>query len=555
MKKKITFYLVMILALGISFSSCVDEKDFDFDRMAQSSINPNIRLNNLLSTEITMSDFFNLDSIADSIDGLELVTVNHPDGDYLDLVFTIDTLFKLDIPKLDNINGINFNLPAIEIEDVIGNFYGEFNYPDVSENMEIISIDIPEIDNSQIIDSIFLKNGSIYIALTSNINHNGFINLRCKGLRNRLTNEVFNQNLRLSNANQIGTKVFNYEIDLSKYSLILGTNSKLDFEYRMNMNVNGVIKSSYKVNVNIEFSDLSLSTVYGKLGNYNSTFSDSLMVDIFNDSSFAQIFENGKFSLETMYLDFHAETNTGVPAVLNLSTIRAYNDKNNTYSDLITNPQDRIVNINPASQPGLIGISDRRINLNTSILNVTPSRIEYLGYVTLNPDNVSGFGPSNPWIKIKSKLHIPLKAQINDLDYEIELDRIDIGDASDFINSASLILNLTNYFPFSIEAQLYCLDANGNETGQVLDLNSTNNIIITGANVDINGNVISPSTKTTKITITADNFDLIKNANKMKLKLTLNTSSSGSTKPYIKLDRDSKVSVSLGIDIKANVTL
>ncbi|MFA7081704.1 MAG: hypothetical protein WC135_03740 [Bacteroidales bacterium] len=555
MKKKITFYLVIILALGIGFSSCVDEKDFDFDRMAQSSINPNIRLNNLLSTEITMSDFFNLDSLVDDINGLELVTVNHPDGDYLDLVFTIDTLFKLDIPKLDNINGINFNLPAIEIEDVIGNFYGDFNYPDISEPMEFISIDIPAIDDSQIIDSIFLKNGSIYIALTSNINHNAFINLRCKGLRNRITNEIFNQNLRLSNSNQSGFKVFNYEIDLSRYSLILGANSKLDFEYRMNMNVNGAIKPNYKVNVNLEFSDLSLSTVYGKLGNYNTTFSDSLMVDIFNDSSFAQIFENGKFSLETMYLDFHAETNTGVPAVLNLSTIRAYNNKNNTYSDLITNTEDRNITINPASQPGLIGISDRRINLNTSIIDVTPSRIEYLGNVALNPDNVSGFGPSDPFIKIKSKLHIPLKAKINDLDYEIELDKLDIGEASDFINSASLILNLTNYFPFSIEAQLYCLDANGIETGQVLDINDVSNTIISGANIDANGNVISPSTKTTKISITADNFNIIKNANKMKLKLTLNTSSNGSNKPYIKLDRDSKVSVNIGIDFKANITL
>lgn len=555
MKKKITFYLVIILALGIGFSSCVDEKDFDFDRMAQSSINPNIRLNNLLSTEITMSDFFNLDSLVDDINGLELVTVNHPDGDYLDLVFTIDTLFKLDIPKLDNINGINFNLPAIEIEDVIGNFYGDFNYPDISEPMEFISINIPAIDDSQIIDSIFLKNGSIYIALTSNINHNAFINLRCKGLRNRITNEIFNQNLRLSNSNQSGFKVFNYEIDLSKYSLILGANSKLDFEYRMNMNVNGAIKPSYKVNVNLEFSDLSLSTIYGKLGNYNTTFSDSLMVDIFNDSSFAQIFENGKFSLETMYLDFHAETNTGVPAVLNLSTIRAYNNKNNTYSDLITNTEDRNITINPASQPGLIGISDRRINFNTSIIDVTPSRIEYLGNVALNPDNVSGFGPSDPFIKIKSKLHIPLKAKINDLDYEIELDKLDIGEASDFINSASLILNLTNYFPFSIEAQLYCLDANGIETGQVLDINDVSNTIISGANIDANGNVISPSTKTTKISITADNFNIIKNANKMKLKLTLNTSSNGSNKPYIKLDRDSKVSVNIGIDFKANITL
>ncbi|MDD2191932.1 MAG: hypothetical protein PHO12_05265 [Bacteroidales bacterium] len=555
MKKKITLYLVFFLVLGIGFSSCVDEKDFDFDRMAQSTVNPRIHLNNLLSTEITMSDFFNLDSIADSTDGLEIVTVNHPDGNYLDFVFNVDTVFKLDIPKLDRIKGINFDIPSISIEDVIGNFYGNFNYPDVSEPMEVITVDIPKIDDTQIIDSLFLKKGIMYIALNSNINHNSSINLKCSGLRNRITNEIFNENLRLSNSNQNGFKVFNYEIDLSKYSLNIGSNSKLNFEYRLNMNVVGAIKPNYDVNINLEFSDFDISYAFGTLGNYNSSLSDIYKIDIFNDSTFSQIFETGKFALETMYLDFRAETNTGVPAVLNLSTVKAYNEKNNTSADIIPLNSDKTIIINPASGPNQIGVSDKTINLNTSVINIIPSKIEYIGNIVLNPDNVSGFEPSNPWIKIKSKLHIPLKAQINDLDYVVELDKIDIGEASDYINSASLILKLTNYFPFSIAAQLYCLDANGSETGQVLDLNSTSSNIVTGANVDNNGKVISPSTKTTKITITTENFNLIKNASKMKLKLILNTSSNGSTKPYIRLNRDSKVSVSLGIDVKANITL
>ncbi|MFA6805884.1 MAG: hypothetical protein WCR29_00540 [Bacteroidales bacterium] len=555
MKKKITYNLVIILALGIGFSSCVDEKDFDFDRMAQTTINPNIHLNNLLSTEITMSDFFDLDSIADSINGLELVTVTHPDGDYLNFVFNVDTIFKLDIPKLDKINGVNFDLPAIAIDDVVGSFYGEFNYPDVSEPMETISVDIPKLDQTQIIDSIFLKKGSIYIALTSNIDHNSSINLKCNGLKNRVTNEVFNENLRLSNTNQNGFRSFNYEIDLSKYSLNIGSDSKLNFEYRLAMVVNGPIKPNYDVNISLEFSDLELSYVYGKLGNYNSIFSDIFKIDIFNDSTFAQIFETGKFSLENMYLDFNAETNTGIPALLNLSTVKAYNETNNTYADIITNSQDKTIIINPASEPNQIGISNKTINLNTSVLNIIPSKIEYSGSIILNPNNVSGFEPVDPWIKIKSKLYIPLKAQINDLDYEVELDRIDMDESSDYINSASLILKLTNFFPFSINAYLYCIDENGNETGQILDVGDANNSIISGANIDANGNIISPSIKTTNIIITADNFALIKNANKMKLKLILNTSSSGSTKPFIKLNRDSKVSVSLGIDIKANITL
>lgn len=553
MKKKIIFYLVCVLFLGIGFLSCVDEKDFDFDRMTQTTINPNIHLNNLLSTEITMSDFFDLDSIADSISGLELVTVNHSDGDYLDFIFSIDTLFRPDIPELEKINGINFNLPSISIGDINGSFYGEFNYPDISEPMEVVSVAVPTLDDNQTIDSIFIKKGSIFIALSSNINHNAFINLKCSGLRNKITHEIFNENLRLSNANQIGNKVFNYEVDLSKYSLSPDVNSSLNFEYRLLMEVNGTIKPKYDVNVNIEFSKLEINYIYGMLGNFNSTFSDSLDIDIFSDSSFSKIFEGGHFAIENMYMDFHSETNTGIPAVLNLSTIKAY-DANNISTEIITIPSERIITINPASIPNQIGISDKTINLNTSIFNSPPSKIEYLGNIVLNPNNISGFEPIDPWIKIKAKLHIPLKAQINDLFYDIELDKIDLGEASDYVNSASLLLTLTNYFPFSIGAQLYCLDINGNETGQVLDINNTSNTLVTGAVVDANGKILGPSSNTTSITITSENFDLIKNANKMKLKLKLNTSSNGSNKPFIRLNKDSKVSVSLGIDVKANVT-
>lgn len=556
MKRKKVYYLLCLLIISISFSSCFDEKDFAFDRLAETTINPNIHLNNLLSTEVNMTDFFDLDSIADSISGLELVTVNDPNGDYLDFVFSIDTLFKPDVPELGKINGINIDLPPISLGNINGSFYGEFNYPDVSEPMEVVSVEIPPLDNNQTIDSIRFKKGNFVISLSSDLNHNGFITLKCNGLKNKLTHEIFNQRLRLSNANQIGKRVFNYNVDLTQYNVEVDENSKLNFEYRMFVEVNGTIKPSYDVNVNIEFTKLEVDYVYGKLGNFSSIFNGTQDINVFSDSTFSKIFKDGHFLLESMYLDFYAETNTGIPAVLDLSTIKAYGSNNN-YIDLITNPSERIVTINPASAPYGIGTSNQRINLNTEVINLPPSKIEYNGNLVLNPNHISGFEPIDPWIKIKSKLHIPIKAKMNDLVYDVDVDKLDIGEASDYVNSASLILNLTNYFPFSIGAELYCLDQNGNETGQVLNVESENsdNIIVTGANVDANGNIISPSSKTTSITINSDNFNLLKNASKMKLKLKLNTSSSGTNKPFIRLTKNAKVNISLGIDVKGKITL
>lgn len=542
------------MVLGIGVVSCVDEKDFDFDRMAQSTVNPNIHLNNLLSTEVSLSDFFNLDSIADSINNLELVTVNHPDGDYLDFIFSIDTLLVLDIPRLNDIVGVNFDLPSISIGDPSLNYYGAFHFPSISQPMDMFTVDIPKFDNKQTLDSIVINSGSIIFALSSNINHTAYISIKCNGLRNRVTNKTFNKTFIVSDSTQSGINIFNHQIGLSEYTLVVSSDSELNFEQRVTIYANGAILPNYDINLNLQFSDLELNCIYGKLNEYSFDFSDIINVDIFNDPDFAQIFEAGKFSLENMYLDLDIETNMGLPTLLNLTTIKAYNDNNNTSANIIPPNENSSIAINAASGPNQVGTANNKINLNSSALNTLPTKIEYKGDLILNPNGSNGFIPNDPWVNAEAKIHIPLKAQINDLDYEIEIDKFDIGDATDYINSASLILNLTNYFPFSISAQLYCLDKNGDETGEVLIIDNEDNTIISGANVDANGNIVSPSTKTTKITITTSNYDLIKNADKMKLKLLLNTSSSSTNKPYIRLDKNSKVTINLGIDLNANIT-
>ena len=41
----------------------------------------------------------------------------------------------------------------------------------------------------------------------------------------------------------------------------------------------------------------------------------------------------------------------------------------------------------------------------------------------------------------------------------------------------------------------------------------------------------------------------------MKLKLKLNTSSNGTNKPFIRLTKNAKVNISLGIDVNGKITL
>ncbi len=542
------------MTLSISLSSCFDEKDFAFDRLAETTINPNIHLNNLLSTEITMSDFFNLDTIADTISGLELISTSDGNGSYLDFVYSFDTIFKPEVPEISNVQGTSFALPGISLGDVSGNFQGDYYYPDISENMAVESVNFPTIPNGQVIDSVHIEQGTINITVNSNIDYNSYIDLRCNELRDRVTNQPYTNRIQI-HAKKSGKNIITSNVDLSQYTIVINPDSKINFEYRLFIAINGTVQPTYNVGLDIQFSTLKYENIYGLLGNYNLDFSTIENVEVFKDSTFTNIFKGGNFSIENLFLDMTTETNSGIPANINLTKIGGYND-NNIYLDLIQNPLERIIPIAPAPNPNTNGISTHRINLNTNIISLPPIKFEYTGNIQLNPDNVRGFEPFDPWIKIKAELHIPFKAQLNDLYYDIYIDSFDLGSSSDYINSASLVLDLTNYFPFDISAELYGLDAQGNEVGQIIDVNNgQDDIIVKGANIDNYGNIISPSQKNSTITIDATNFDILKNAAKIKLKLKLNTSSNNNVKPFVRFKKDSKISVSLGVDIKGQITL
>lgn len=67
--KKLIAVFVMLSGIFL-FSSCVDEEDFDFDRLSQTTLNPSFGLK-LFETEVRLSDFLDFDTLVDGVEGLE----------------------------------------------------------------------------------------------------------------------------------------------------------------------------------------------------------------------------------------------------------------------------------------------------------------------------------------------------------------------------------------------------------------------------------------------------------------------------------------------------
>ncbi|MEA4968731.1 MAG: hypothetical protein VB048_11530, partial [Bacteroidaceae bacterium] len=222
MKKNIFYHLIGIILFSIVFSSCVDEKDFDFDRMTPITINPSVQLNKLVSEEISLNDFFNIDSI----EGVVLTVQTDPGGEYLEFTYSFDTSVIPSIPVI-NVNSTNIALPPLNLEGT--SYTGDFYFPDLSQSMFTAEVDFPELEHGQTIDSLYLKGGELQISVNSNIDYSSYMIITCDEIRKKSNNESFKDTIYLSQSKRKGSGI--NSTDLNNYKIIL-SNNKINFKYR-----------------------------------------------------------------------------------------------------------------------------------------------------------------------------------------------------------------------------------------------------------------------------------------------------------------------------------
>lgn len=551
MKKNIISYLILLSFSSLVFLSCYDEKDFNFDRMTSTTINPNININKLVSEEISLNDFFNIDSI----EGVNVTILTDEGGEYLEFSFSSDTTIMPNIPLI-NIDPFNVNLPPLNLEGT--SYTGVIYLPELNQNMFNVEVNIPELEHNQTIDSLYLSGGDLQISVNSNINYPSYLIISSDEILRKDNNATYYDTIFIPQSKRkgIGTN----SLSLSDYKIKVN-NNKINFKYRLFISTNGALHN-YNVGLNILINNIQVDAAFGKMGMYDINFSNTLNIDFFKKSSISRFFEGNKFNLEKLFINFNTETNNGIPSLVNLNQFGVY-DKDDVFHDAILNPLDNSIPVNPALNLNSIGTSSKRIYFNVGLLNLPPQKLSYSATLTLNPNNVNCFFVNNPYVKILADIHVPFKGKLNDLDYYMEFyndlyeGKSTSNNYLDYIKDATIYLDLTNYFPVSIGAELYGIDTNGNEIGKILKVNNgTDNVVINGANVDNYGNVTSPSIKKTTISANSTNIAILKKSKKLKIKLILNTSSANDgTKPYIRFKKENKIKINAGINLNTNISI
>lgn len=548
MKKNI-LYFVFAVIISFSLTSCFDERDFEFDRIATTQINPTLGVGHVATIDLSLMDVINFETLADT-SGFGFDTINDGFGSYMVFSMQADTTFAPEIPEIGSIPGMTTDI-ELDLPEFSGTIVGDLYFPSLDESMDSISVDLPSLEDGQTIERIKLKKGSVYIGVATDLNHEAYIELYSPNLKSISKNTEYRQSIKISNANQTTAMISTSEINLSDYEILNNLNDKICFYYRVYIKVNGSINRTYNTNLDIEFAKLEFDYIYGKVGNFQETFSDSQELDLFSDSTFSKIFKDGAFEFDDdVYLDLTTITNIGIPATIKLNQVKAYNSLGSIV-DLI-NP--KTISIIPAVNPNSFSTTTERLKINANAISTAPNRIDYDAEIKLNPDNITGFVTSDASFRVKTKLTFPFKIKLNNLDYDVEMEELDLEEISKYVNNAKLFLDIKNGFPFDLKAQILTFDENGNLQDSVFQTP----IFIQGAPVDSYGAILDYASIQyikTEVLITSEKFEVLRNAKSSKIRLVLNTSKDqNGNKPFIRLSNNAKLNMKLGVEAEANLS-
>jgi hypothetical protein len=559
--KKIVFYLAVLISTG--FYSCVDESDFDFSRLAQTTINPTLELNNIVKTEITMSDFLkiDLDSLVASAEGLSLETLSDQYGLFLNLhYYRLDTIVPENLVTNVPVSAMDFDLPPLDLPYFLTGIGFEGSFP--ANDTLVQRVDIPKFDDSVRFDSITFLNGS---KLRLNLNH-GITNtndfevymlLGSKNLYNSISHKSFADTIRLTGDNATS----NYVLDLSNYTLKLNRASEdsmyFEFYYKIfiTSNATAIIPSQIQPTIYLNPENLSIDIAYGYWGKYDIVSRDTVLIPYFDDTMFAQTFVPNSIDLLSFKASMNVYSNIGIETAIVLNEFSSLT-ATGLHQNLIDNTlPDTVFDNNGALIPHqAIKIPLNQFYSNLDALEALPHKIFSSVDISFNKDRAANFlTPNDAFVSIESSMDVPIKLKINDLMYIEEVKAFNVVKEMDYLKSATLKFYIENGFPAGVSVQFLICDSNN----LVFDSLLTNATTITGANVNAEGAVVSPKQQNVEIEINSSKYDALRRADKIKIRVILNTSSSESNKPYVRLnhkDPMQKLRFSLGVKAQANIT-
>lgn len=561
------FKILVFSLIILPFTSCVDEEDFDFSSLAQTTITPSINAP-LINLEVQLNDFLDLEQLSDTANGFEIIQVNEANDSYLEFVFSMKDTFDISsfIQQIEGKDDVQVNLSDISIPDLsdlglsstdLPEFY--FSFPDQSVAAEDLSIEVEEFENGVRVDSVQILSGGLIIENVDALPLNAYIELTSSCIKNKVTGELFSETIQISNVSSSIEQQFdlsNYTISLKDSTINNENKQFIDLRYRLIFDIasNNLFQGgNYDINLNVSLLPFMIDAIFGDFGDTEFNIKDAIALDFFKDSLLNAITSTNSIDFEKFTIDLSTSTNIGVDMNIypNIYTITSqgntYNVFNNTNS----------IRINGADILGETAYTNNIVlESDASAIEVFPDsliydvKFDFKDEVT-KTSNYDFISPDDAFVTLDAKAKLPLKAKLNNLHYDTEFDAFDFIEEMNYLKSTSLQFFIESTFPAELSINLYLVDSNQ----VVFDTLLASPLKIGGAVIDNEGHLLAPTAENVKITLDDSKYDSLKKAKKIKLSAILNTSKDeGGEQRYVRFSNNAKIKVKASVSATGNIT-
>lgn len=561
------FKILVFSLIILPFTSCVDEEDFDFDSLSQTTITPSINAP-LINLEVQLNDFLDLEQLSDTANGFEIIQVNEANDSYLEFVFSMKDTFDISsfIQQIEGKDDVQVNLSDISIPDLsdlglsstdLPEFY--FSFPDQSVAAEDLSIEVEEFENGVRVDSVQILSGGLIIENVDALPLNAYIELTSSCIKNKVTGELFSETIQISNVSSSIEQQFdlsNYTISLKDSTINNENKQFIDLRYRLIFDIasNNLFQGgNYDINLNVSLLPFMIDAIFGDFGDTEFNIKDAIALDFFKDSLLNAITSTNSIDFEKFTIDLSTSTNIGVDMNIypNIYTITSqgntYNVFNNTNS----------IRINGADILGETAYTNNIVlESDASAIEVFPDsliydvKFDFKDEVT-KTSNYDFISPDDAFVTLDAKAKLPLKAKLNNLHYDTEFDAFDFIEEMNYLKSTSLQFFIESTFPAELSINLYLVDSNQ----VVFDTLLASPLKIGGAVIDNEGHLLASTAENVKITLDDSKYDSLKKAKKIKLSAILNTSKDeGGEQRYVRFSNDAKIKVKASVSATGNIT-
>lgn len=536
MKRTLFSPLLTILTaiIILSVTSCLKKEDFDFDKLVYPDWEPNFSLP-LVYSSLDLSQVLN--EVEDS--DMLIEDAQH----FLTLVYKRRLMSQIaqEVFEIDNQtfnNNHSFSLPA-------GFSVGDSSTFTFSDDFVFATT------NNEVLDTLYLKEGTLDLQIQSNINHDTRIRVFLPTVRRNGVPFV-------ETINQVYTGTpynINLSFDLEDYVMAFhhsgGMFNQLPINYEITaFNNSGASDlSPYVFDCNVGFDNLAYEKMIGFLDYIEYQFNDdSLSIDIFKNSWF------GNFLLQDPKLFIRVTNSLGFPLEIVFDYLEGYNP--NTSVNVPITGVSTPISVNQPAYMGDITTTTIELNKDNSnikdAINDMPHHLHYRFDGHANPTGIytPNFVLDTSAFKVDIELEMPLYGQAWDftiqdtIDYEFE--------QLEEVVYAKFLIDITNGFPIDAGIQIYFADT----TYQVIDsLFTYKKEIITAAPVGSSPNyrVVERRHKYTEIFLSASRLENISKARHMIIAANMATTNTGTD--IVKIYSDYLIDVRLAIQAQLKVNL